>query len=149
MRNSILLFCLCFYLPQLEAAPGMDRQPSNRSVADTMERLEGLVAERGFRVFARIDHAAGAAGVGMQLRPTRLLLFGKPKAGTVLMQSAQSVAIDLPLKYLVWEDQAGQVWIGWNAPGHLARRHGLAGDMPLLGRMGEALAGMAKTAAAP
>lgn len=149
MRTSIVLFCLCFYLPQLQAAPGMDRQPSSRSVADTMARLEQVVTERGFRVFARIDHAAGAAGAGMQLRPTRLLLFGKPKAGTLLMQSAQSVAIDLPLKYLIWEDAAGQVWIGWNAPGHLARRHGLPGDMPLLERMSKALAGMATMAAAP
>ena len=88
-----------------------------------MDRLEKVVKERGLKVFARIDHAAGAAKIGKTLRPTELLIFGDPKGGTPFMECAQSAGIDLPLKALVWEDASGQVWLGYNDPAYLAKRH--------------------------
>jgi uncharacterized protein (DUF302 family) len=149
MRKIVLLCLLCLYLPYLHAAEGVISQPSDQPVATTMDRLEKIVASKGFRVFARVDHGAGAAGVDMALRPTQLLIFGNPKGGSVLMQSAQSVGIDLPLKYLVWEDADGQVWVSWNAPAYLAGRHGLDPQMPVLTKMSNGLAGMAKAATTP
>jgi uncharacterized protein (DUF302 family) len=101
---------------------------SNHTVKDTIDRVAAGLAAKGITVFARIDHAAGAASVGMPLRPTELLIFGNPKAGTPLMQSKQSIGIDLPLKMLGWQDQAGKVWLSYNDVGWLARRHGLDAD---------------------
>jgi uncharacterized protein (DUF302 family) len=93
-----------------------------------MDRLETEVTGRGMTVFARIDHAAGAAKVGLPLRPTELLIFGSAKAGTPLMQSNQAIGIDLPLKALVWEDAAGKTWLSYIDPSWLAKRHGLDAD---------------------
>lgn len=90
-----------------------------------MNRLEGLLKEKGMTIFARIDHAAGATQVGKALRPTEVLIFGNPQGGTPFMECKQSVGIDLPLKALVWEDAAGQVWLGYNDPVYLAQRHGV------------------------
>jgi uncharacterized protein (DUF302 family) len=89
-----------------------------------MDRLEAAVKAKGMTLFARIDHAAGAAAVGMSLRPTELLIFGNAKGGTPLMQSNQTVGIDLPLKALVWEDASGVTWLSYNDPSWLAKRHG-------------------------
>ncbi|QEY60271.1 DUF302 domain-containing protein [Pseudomonas sp. C27(2019)] len=88
-----------------------------------MDRQEDIVKQEGLNVFARIDHAAGAAKIGKTLRPTELLIFGNPQGGTPFMECAQSVGIDLPLKALIWEDPAGQVWISYNDPEYLAKRH--------------------------
>ncbi len=96
---------------------------------DTMQRLEAGVKAKGMTVFAHIDHAAGAAEVGMALRPTDLLIFGSPKGGTPLMQSAQTIGIDLPLKALVWEDAKGHVWLSYNDPAGVVQRHGEAAGM--------------------
>jgi uncharacterized protein (DUF302 family) len=90
---------------------------------ETMQRLETAVKSKGMTVFAHIDHAAGAAEVGMALRPTDLLIFGSPKGGTPLMQSAQTIGIDLPLKALVWEDAKGHVWLSYNDLAWIAQRH--------------------------
>ena len=90
-----------------------------------MDRLEAEIRVKGMTVFARIDHAAGAAEVGLPLRPTELLIFGNAKGGTPLMQSVQSIGIDLPLKMLVWQDAEGVTWISYNDPAWLAHRHGL------------------------
>jgi uncharacterized protein (DUF302 family) len=106
-----------------------------------MNRLEALVRQRGLNVFARIDHAAGASRIGASLRPAQLLIFGNPQGGTPFMQCAQEVGIDLPLKALVWEDAAAQVWIGYNDPGYLARRHGVPG-CPAVDGLRKALAGL-------
>jgi uncharacterized protein (DUF302 family) len=94
------------------------------SARETSDRLLAALAERQLTVFARIDHAAGAASVGLPLRPTELVIFGNPK-GTALMQDRQSAGIDLPLKALVWEDADGNVWLGYNDPAWVAQRHGL------------------------
>jgi uncharacterized protein (DUF302 family) len=92
----------------------------------TMDRLEAQIQSRGLKVFAHIDHAAGAAEVGLTLRPTDLIIFGDARGGTPLMQSAQTVGIDLPLKALVWEDAAGKTWVSYNEPSWIAHRHGVA-----------------------
>jgi len=93
---------------------------------ETMKRLEAEVLAKGMTVFARVDHAAGAAGAGLLLRPTNLLIFGAAKGGTPLMQAAQTIGIDLPLKALVWQDEAGKTFLSYNDPAYLTHRHGLA-----------------------
>jgi uncharacterized protein (DUF302 family) len=105
------------------AAEGLIATKSPYRAKETMDRLEDTARQRGLTVFARIDHAAGAAKIGKTLRPTELLIFGNPQGGTPLMECAQSFGIDLPLKALVWEDESGQVWLGYNALDALARRH--------------------------
>jgi uncharacterized protein (DUF302 family) len=130
------------------AADGLVVVKSPFSVAETMDRLEALVQDRGLNVFARIDHAAGAEKVGKTLRPTQLLIFGNPQGGTPFMECAQSVAIDLPLKALVWEDGEAQVWLGYNDPAFIAARHG-ATSCPAVEKLGAALAGIAEAAVTP
>jgi uncharacterized protein (DUF302 family) len=118
-------------------------------VKDTIDRLETKLAEKGIGVFARIDHAAGAAAVDMPLRPTLLLIFGNAKAGTPLMQAAQSIGIDLPLKMLCWQDEAGAVWLAYNDMQWLARRHRLsAAAAPALEAIARLLAALAAAAVA-
>jgi uncharacterized protein (DUF302 family) len=104
---------------------GLRMVPSTYSVRDTIDRLVAGVTARGMVVFARVDHAAGAAAAGMELRPTELLIFGAAPGGTPLMQAAQTTGIDLPLKALAWQDAAGQVWLGVNEPRWIAARHDL------------------------
>jgi uncharacterized protein (DUF302 family) len=105
------------------AAKGLVTLPSDYGPKETMEKLEAEVSARGLTVFNRIDHAAGAAQVGLHLRPTDLLIFGNAKGGTPLMQLDQTIGIDLPLKALVWEDAAGKTWLSYNDPTWLASRH--------------------------
>jgi uncharacterized protein (DUF302 family) len=107
------------------AAQGLKTVPSCYGPKDTMDRLEAEVNAKGMTVFARIDHAEGAQGVGLSLRPTELLIFGNAKAGTPLMQSVQTIGIDLPLKALVWQDPSGDTWLSYNDPVWLANRHEL------------------------
>jgi uncharacterized protein (DUF302 family) len=106
-------------------ADGLITVASDAPVGETIDRLVETVTAAGMRVFARIDHAAGAVEVGMELRPTELVLFGHPRGGTPLMQDRQTAGIDLPLKALAWEDEHGRVWLTANDPEWLARRHGL------------------------
>ncbi len=102
---------------------GLMHLSSSRSVADTMSLLERVVRDRGLRIMDRIDHAGEASKVGLKMPPTELLIFGNPIAGTPLMIASPTVAIDLPLKGLVWEDVAGRVWLTYNDPTHLQKRH--------------------------
>jgi uncharacterized protein (DUF302 family) len=106
------------------AADGLITVQSSSGPAETMARLEAAIRARGLTVFAHVDHAAGAAQTGLPLRPTDLLIFGSPKGGTPLMQSAQTIGIDLPLKALVWQDEVGVTWLSYNDPNWLAARHG-------------------------
>jgi len=108
------------------AADALITLPSSFGPKETMDRLEAEITAKGMTVFARIDHAAGAAEVGLPLRPTELLIFGSAKAGTPLMQARQAIGIDLPLKALAWEDAAGKTWLSYNEPAWLAARHGVA-----------------------
>ncbi len=129
------------------AADGLVTLKSPHNVKDTMSRLEEAVKQRGLNVFARVDHAGGAAKVGKTLRPTEVLIFGNPQGGTPFMECEQTVGIDLPLKALVWEDAAAQVWVGYNDPGYLAQRHGVSA-CPVVENLRKALAGIAEAAVA-
>jgi uncharacterized protein (DUF302 family) len=129
------------------AAQGLTTVPSSYGPKDTMDRLEAEVKAKGMTVFARIDHAAGATGVGLSLRPTEVLIFGNAKAGTPLMQSVQTIGLDLPLKALVWQDASGNTWLSYNDPDWLATRHGLSGEtQAAVGMMAGALDAVAKAA---
>jgi len=108
-----------------------------------MDRLEAEISAKGMKVFARIDHAAGAAEAGLELRPTELIIFGNARGGTPLMQSVQTVGIDLPLKALVWEDASGTTWLSYNELSWIARRHGVANAEPVVSKMSGALSAMA------
>jgi uncharacterized protein (DUF302 family) len=107
------------------ADDGLITVPSSVSVRETVERLVGFATSHGLIVFARIDHADGAAKVGLPLRPTELVIFGNPKGGTPLMQDRQTAGIDLPVKALAWEDADGKVWLTLNDAAWIAQRHGL------------------------
>jgi len=109
----------------MEMPGGLINIRSTHDPEVTMNRFEAEVRGRDMTVFARIDHAAGAAATGLQLRPTNLLIFGNAKGGTPLMQQVQTVGIDLPLKALVWQDASGVTWLSYNAPNWVAQRHGL------------------------
>jgi uncharacterized protein (DUF302 family) len=122
------------------AADGLTTLSSSHGPKDTMDRLAAEIAARGMTVFARVDHAAGAAEAGLPLRPTELLIFGNAKGGTPLMQSEQTIGIDLPLKALVWQDASGRTWLSYNDPGWLAKRHGLGAEVdPAVKAMAAAL----------
>src|SRR5579872_6229079 len=108
---------------------GIVNKPSNHSVDQTVEKLTGILAAKGVALFALIDHSGEAEKVGMRMRPTKLLIFGNPKAGTPLMQAAPSSAIDLPLKILIWEDGQSKVWISYNSPQYLQKRHGFSPEL--------------------
>ena len=108
---------------------GIISQPSSHSVDKTVEKLRGILQAKGVTLFALIDHSGEAEKAGMKMRPTKLMIFGSPKAGTPLMQAAPSIAIDLPLKILVWEDELGKVWLSYNSPIYLQERHNLPQDL--------------------
>jgi uncharacterized protein (DUF302 family) len=108
---------------------GLINLPTSHSVDQTVERLKNILQSKGVTLFAVIDHGGEAEKVGMKMRPTKLLIFGNPKAGTPLMLAAPSAAIDLPLKILIWEDNAGKVWVTYNSPEFLRERHGLPPDL--------------------
>ena len=113
---------------RLMAAPsetGIITQPSHHAVDETVERLKRLLQAKGIALFALVDHSGEAGKVGMNMPPTKLLIFGNPKAGTPLMVAAPSIALDLPLKILVWQDGSGKVWLSYNSPAYLRERHGL------------------------
>jgi uncharacterized protein (DUF302 family) len=117
---------------------------------ETMKRLEAEVRAKGMTVFARVDHAAGAAEAGLPLRPTDLLIFGAARGGTPLMQAAQTIGIDLPLKALVWQDEEGKTFLSYNDPAYLAHRHGLADQVkPVVDTMTGALKAIAAKATTP
>ena len=108
---------------------GMIDKPSNHSVNETVERLKGILQAKGVTLFALVDHSGEAEKVGMKMPPTKLLIFGNPKAGTPVMLAAPSSAIDLPLKILVWEDAQGKVWTSYNSPRYLQERHKLSTEL--------------------
>ena len=145
---SILLIMFIFVSPVL-AGNGLISVKSSYTVAETADRLEQALKAKGMTVFARINHAEGARKVGQQLRPTQLVIFGNPKVGTPLMQCAQSIAIDLPQKALIWEDDKGQVWLSYNDADYLAERHGITTCGEVLAKVRKALANFAKAATNP
>jgi len=148
-RSTIfaLTALMCLWGVQAMAADGLKTIRSSHGPKDTMNSLEAAVKAKGMTVFARIDHAAGAAEVGLSLRPTELLIFGNAKGGTPLMQSIQTIGIDLPLKALVWQDASGSTWLSYNDPSWLAKRHGLGDEVEAaVSAMAAALSAVATTA---
>jgi len=123
---------------------GLTSIPSRFGPKETMDRLQAEIRAQGMTVFARIDHAAGAAEVGLTLRPTELIIFGNARGGTPLMQSVQTVGIDLPLKALVWEDVSGKTWLSYNEPGWIMQRHSVANAEPVVSKMAAALSAISR-----
>jgi len=126
---------------------GLVAVKSPYGAAETMTRLEAQVRQRNLAVVARVDHAAAATRIGQTLRSTEVIIFGNPQAGTPLMQCAQTVGIDLPMKALVWVDAASQTWLGYNDPVLIAHRH-RGGDCPAAENVRKALAGIAEATVA-
>ena len=150
MMRMLLSFIIFFGLASVAVADsGLVNVKSTHSVKDTADRLEKVLATKGMTVFIRIDHAAGAKKVGLALPPTELVIFGNPKVGTPLMQCSRSVAIDLPQKALIWEDDRGQVWLTYNDPAYLATRHTITGCEAVLKKVGGALQNFATAATQP
>lgn len=156
-RTFLLLAAALLALPPAvpadhhEGAATAARPVTRRSAHDvgaTMDRLEALVRDKGFTVFARIDHAAGAASAGQPLRPTQLLIFGNPAVGSALMRSNQAVALELPIRVLVYEDGGGAVRLAYTAPSVLAARYGIDDRPEVIRRMTRALAELTRQAAA-
>jgi uncharacterized protein (DUF302 family) len=143
----VLISIVCLSGVQAMTADGLVTVRSNYDPKETMSRLEAEVKAKGLTVFAHVDHAAGAAEVGLPLRATDLLIFGNAKGGTPLMQLDQAIGIDLPLKVLVWQDQASATWLSYNDPGWFAQRHKLSKDSePTVNALTSALRAIAKAA---
>lgn len=128
----------------IQTNDGLVTISSQHSVADTADRFEQIVGDKGMKVFARIDHAQGAKLIEQELRPTELIIFGNPMSGTPLMQASQLAAIDLPMKALVWEDAEGQSWLTYNDPSYLVSRHNLEGCDEVISKIANALNNFAK-----
>ena len=131
------------------AQDGVVSVQSPHDVATTIDKLTAVLEEKGMNIFGRVNHAQNAQNVDLELRPTEVLIFGNPKIGTPLMNCAQSAALDLPQKMLAWQDEAGNVYLGWNDPMYLKSRHVIEGCDEVLGNVSDALANFAKAATAP
>jgi len=140
MKKLVILITIyLFSCSFVQAGEGLIIKISNHSVQETMDKFEKIVKDKGFNVVARVNHSAAAAKSGATLRPTELLIFGNPKLGTLLMQSDQSIGIDLPLKVLIWENDKGVVTLGYNDPTWLKKRHGIANRDKAFAKMSGAL----------
>jgi uncharacterized protein (DUF302 family) len=128
IRRLAILILLLIPAQAFAADDGVTKRESAYSVPQTLDRLEAVLRERGITVFARIDHAGEAAKTGLVLPPTQLLIFGNPRSGTPLMVAHPTIAIDLPMKALAWQDAAGKVWIGFNSADYMKKRHDLTDD---------------------
>lgn len=128
MRSILLLaFSLVFFAPPAHAENLLVVKQSPHSVTKTLDRLTAVMQKKGITIFARVDHAAGTKKIGVDMKPTQLLIFGNPKLGTPLMMAKRTIGIDLPLKALVWQDDEGKVWLAYTAPSALKARHGVSG----------------------
>src|SRR5262249_544092 len=128
---------------------GLTTVPSHLGPKETMDRLEAEIRANGMEVFARIDHAAGAAKVGLTLAPTELIIFGNARGGTPLMQSVQTVGIDLSLKALVWQNTSGKTWLSYKEPNWIARRHGIHNAKAVLNKMADVLRTISRQGGSP
>jgi len=140
------IIAIFFIVSTAVAGNGLISVKSSHDVKVTADRLENILNQKGMNVFIRINHAAGAAKAGKELRPTELIVFGNPKVGTPLMQCSQSVAIDLPQKALIWQDDKGLVWLTYNDPEYLSVRHGLKGCSEVIKKVQKALNNFARAA---
>jgi uncharacterized protein (DUF302 family) len=150
MRLIGSVFLIIFFIVSTAGAgDGLISVKSSYDVKATADRLENLLKQKGMTVFIRINHAAGARKAGQDLRPTELVVFGNPTIGTALMQCNRSVAIDLPQKALIWQDDKEQVWLTYNDPDYLAQRHGLDACGQVINKVAEALSNFARAATMP
>jgi len=150
MRSIIIAFIFVIVSAlSVSAESGLIHLKSSHNVKNTADRLEMVLKEKGMTVFLRINHSEGAQEVGEKLRPTQLVIFGNPKVGTPLMQCSQTVAIDLPQKALMWQDEGGQVWLTYNDPQYLAMRHEIDGCKAVLDKVQNALKNFAQAATQP
>ncbi|MEM6448656.1 MAG: DUF302 domain-containing protein [Cyanobacteria bacterium P01_D01_bin.123] len=145
-RTFLVAAAIAFVAAPAVAAEGLVNVQSEFDVEETANRMESILEEKGLTLFNRIKHSEAAAGVGIELRDTELIIFGNPKVGSPLMQCQQSVAIDLPQKALIWEDEEGQVWISYNEPAYLEARHDIEGCEEVIENIGNALNGIAESA---
>ena len=147
MKKVILaaLSILCIAIP-VAAADGVVDVPSTFNVEETADRMVSILNKKGMTIFNRIKHSESAAKIGIELRKTELIIFGNPKVGSPLMACQQSVAIDLPQKALIWEDADASVWISYNDPRYLEKRHNISGCEEAITKIEKALAGIAKSA---
>lgn len=150
MSKSIaaLSFAIALAIPH-GASADLLRKESPVPVKATIDRLESILKERGFTIFARVDHSAGARSVNMELRPTELLIFGNPQGGTPMMLAEQTMGASLPLRALAWQDAQGKVWLGYDPIADLAAERGLSKDHPAVIRTGEALKAITDAAVKP
>jgi len=140
MRYVLMLTLSLFVIaPAAHAGELMVVKQSPYTVAKTLDRLTAVMQKKGITIFARVNHTAGAQNVGLQLKPTELLIFGNPKLGTPLMQAKREIGVDLPLKALAWQGDAGKVWLGYTAPDALKARHGVDGRDGVFKKMTGAL----------
>ena len=139
---SVFLSTMVLIISPLAMATdnGIVRLKSHYSVNETINRLEDVLRKKGMTIFKRVDHSAGAQKVGLELRPTQLLIFGNPKVGTPLMQCSQTAALDLPQKALAYKDASGQVWLAYNDPAYMAKRHDIEGCEKAVAKVTNALA---------
>ena len=137
--TGFLLFYLINSQAFAETSDGVIRIKSQHSVSDTVDKLESALKNKGMTIFKRVSHSDGAAKVGLELRPTQLLIFGNPGVGTPLMQCQQLAALDLPQKALVYEDADGQVWLAYNDPEYIADRHNITGCDDVVSKISSAL----------
>lgn len=143
---STTFVLLTFLTGVAMADGGLIKLKSAHSVKDTADKLETVLNSKGMNVFGRINHAAGAEKAGLSLKPTEVVIFGNPKVGTPLMNCERTIAIDLPQKALIWEDDGGEVWLAYNDPAELAKRHDLTGCEAVIEKVTGALANFAAAA---
>jgi uncharacterized protein (DUF302 family) len=144
---SLILIILIFHVVAAMAAEGIIDVKSNHTAQETADRLKSILEQKGMTIFTRILHSESAAKVGVELRNTELFIFGNPKVGSPLMKCQQSVAIDLPQKALIWEDDNGQAWISYNDPRFLMKRHAISGCDEVIAKIEKALVGITNAAA--
>lgn len=147
--RGIALGVAAALLMTVSASADVIRKESPVSVAATIDRFEAILKDKGFKIFARVDHAAGAKSVNLELRPTELIIFGNPTGGTPLMQAEQTMGLALPLRALAWQDAAGKVWLGYDAVADLAAARGVAKDHPAIARTSDALKALTDAAVKP
>ncbi len=138
IQTGLALFLLCISVIS-QADDGLVVKPSVYSVAETLDRFEAIIKKKGITLFARINHAQGAKDVGISLEPVELIIFGTPKLGAPLMASQPKAAIDLPLKAIAWQDKEGKVWLAYNTPDYIAKRHAINDKQAVIKKMTGAL----------
>ena len=147
MKSTFLAILLVILLSMpAMSAEGVINVESDFNVKETAARLESILKEKGMTIFKRVKHSEGAANVGIEILETELIVFGNPKVGSPLMKCQQTVAIDLPQKALIWVDDQSKVWISYNDPRYLKKRHNISGCDEVIAKIEKALSGITKTA---